>query len=92
MLGEVGGEIVIEAKQEGRMLRITVSDDGPGFPPELLASGIRPYFSTRERGTGLGLAMVSRFTRDVGGSLDLANRQPRGAQVTLVLPADGDAA
>jgi signal transduction histidine kinase len=92
VLGEVGGEIVIEAKQEGRMLRITVSDDGPGFPPELLASGIRPYFSTRERGTGLGLAMVSRFTRDVGGSLDLANRQPRGAQVTLVVPANADAA
>jgi signal transduction histidine kinase len=91
-LGEAGGEIVIEAKQEGRMLRITVSDDGPGFPPELIAQGIRPYFSTRERGTGLGLAMVRRFTSDVGGSLEIANRQPRGAQVTLVVPTDGDAA
>jgi signal transduction histidine kinase len=87
-LGERGGEIIIEAAVDGTNLRITVSDNGPGLPPELLDTGIRPFFSTRERGTGLGLAMVRRFARDVGGSLELANRVPHGAQVTLILPAN----
>jgi nitrogen fixation/metabolism regulation signal transduction histidine kinase len=89
-LGERDGEIIIDAAKVGRHIRITVTDDGPGFPPELLAQGIRPYFSTRERGTGLGLVMVRRFAGDVGGTIELANRAPHGAQVTLVLPADGE--
>ena len=70
-------------------MRITVTDDGPGFPPELLESGIRPFFSTRERGTGLGLAVVRRFARDVGGELALSNRDPHGAEVKLTLPRQG---
>jgi two-component system, NtrC family, sensor kinase len=87
-LGDRGGEITIDAALEERTVRIVVSDNGPGLPRELFDSGIRPFFSTRERGTGLGLAMVRRFARDVGGSLELANRTPHGAQVTLILPAD----
>jgi signal transduction histidine kinase len=86
-----GGTIRVDASAAGRSVRITVSDDGPGFPLELLESGIRPFFSTRERGTGLGLAMVRRFARDVGGSVELANLDPHGARVTLVLPCDAEA-
>jgi len=92
VLGDRGGEITIDAGLDGRTLRISVSDNGPGFPPELLDAGIRPFFSMRERGTGLGLAMVRRFARDVGGTLELANRIPHGAQVTLILPADAQPA
>jgi signal transduction histidine kinase len=82
------GTVTIDAEVSGDRLRIRVADDGPGFPPELLERGIRPFFSTRERGTGLGLSMVSRFARDLGGEVQLANREPHGAAVTLVLPAD----
>jgi len=81
-----------DVQADGRTLRISVCDNGPGFPPELLDAGIRPFFSMRERGTGLGLAMVRRFARDVGGTLELANRIPHGAQVTLILPADAQSA
>jgi signal transduction histidine kinase len=91
-LGERAGVIRIDAAAEGGLLRIAVTDDGPGFPPELLNSGIRPFFSTRERGTGLGLAMVRRFARDLGGTLELTNVEPHGARVTLVLPTDVDLA
>jgi two-component system NtrC family sensor kinase len=88
VLSDRGGTVTVAAAREGNQVRITVSDDGPGFPAQLLQDGIRPFFSTRERGTGLGLPMVRRFARDVGGTLTLANREPHGACVTLLLPAD----
>ena len=89
-LGDNGGTVRISAAQQDDRVRISVVDDGPGFPPELLDSGILPFFSTRERGTGFGLAMVRRFARDLGGDIELANCRPHGASVTLVLPSVAD--
>jgi signal transduction histidine kinase len=86
------GVIRISAAVTDGTLRITVSDDGPGFPAELLETAIRPFFSTRDLGTGLGLATVRRFARDLGGTVELSNRQPHGAQVTLILPLDSEQA
>ncbi len=88
VLSDRGGTVTVAAAREGNQIRITVSDDGPGFPPELLQNGVRPFFSTRTGGTGLGLAMVRRFARDLGGTLTLGNREPHGACVTLLLPGD----
>jgi signal transduction histidine kinase len=87
-----GGLISIDATCEGSSLRITVTDDGPGFPAEILTGGVRPFFSTREQGTGLGLAVVRRFVRDLGGTLELANLEPHGARVTLILPREPERA
>jgi two-component system NtrC family sensor kinase len=87
-IADRGGTIEITATRAGDQLRIAVSDDGPGFPPEMLEAGIRPFWSTRVHGTGLGLAMVRRLARDIGGEVQLANRQPHGAMVTLILPAE----
>jgi signal transduction histidine kinase len=87
----VPGTIVIEAERDGDDLRIEVSDDGPGFPEELVLGGIRPFHSTRSRGAGLGLAMVRRFVRDAEGSMRIDNRaesgERPGARVTLLLPS-----
>lgn len=85
-LGERGGRIVIEALvREGR-LHVSVADDGPGFPQELLQSGIRAFVTHRVEGTGLGLSMVERFARSLGGSMKISNLEPHGACVTLDLP------
>jgi len=85
-LGDAGGTIVIAARSGDERVQLSVTDDGPGFPAELLRNGIRPFFSTREQGTGLGLSLVRRFAREMGGDLTLANREPRGAEATLTLP------
>lgn len=81
-----GGRVLVSARAEGPELRITVSDDGPGFSPDLLRGLPSPFRSTTARGTGLGLTMVHRFARDLEGDLELSNRQPHGACVTLTLP------
>jgi signal transduction histidine kinase len=85
-LGEEGGTVTIRARTEEDRLVMEVSDDGPGFPPEILTSAPQSFSTQREGGTGLGLAMVRRLVLDLGGELTLDDLQPRGALVRLVLP------
>ncbi|WP_254899311.1 sensor histidine kinase [Methylomagnum ishizawai] len=80
------GHILIEVQAEDERVVLSVTDDGPGFGREMLESGIRPFATGRPGGTGLGLAMVQRFARDLGGQLSLANIRPHGARVKLLLP------
>jgi two-component system NtrC family sensor kinase len=86
VLAQGPGTVRISASREASRLAIEVSDDGPGFPPELVESGPRPFVTRRERGTGLGLAIVRRLALDLGGEVCLENLKPRGARVRLVLP------
>jgi two-component system NtrC family sensor kinase len=83
--GDSGG-VAVSGFREADQVVIRVSDDGPGFPEEILRAGIRPFATGRAGGTGLGLAMVRRFVHDIDGELQLENRSPHGAQVTLRLP------
>jgi C4-dicarboxylate-specific signal transduction histidine kinase len=85
-VGREEGAIRIEARQDDGRIELTVTDSGPGFPAGLLLDGIRPFATGRVGGTGLGLAMVQRFVRDLGGQLSLANVEPHGASVRLSLP------
>ncbi|MGD8587649.1 MAG: ATP-binding protein [Chromatiales bacterium] len=80
------GHVTVKVQRQDDRLVLSVSDDGPGFPAEMLSVGVRPFATGRSGGTGLGLAMVRRFTRDHNGELELANRQPHGARVSLQLP------
>lgn len=80
------GRVVVSARREADQVVIRVLDDGPGFPEEMLRTGVRPFATGRAGGTGLGLAMVRRFVRDNDGDLVIENRSPHGAQVTLRLP------
>ncbi len=88
-LAEQAGEIVITAVMEAGRLKLTVRDNGPGLPRDLLQAGGRAFVTHRAGGTGLGLSMVQRFARDLGGALLLANVEPHGACVTLDLPCGG---
>ena len=83
-----GGEVRVSAERSGERVRLAVSDAGPGFPPPVLATPLQPFRSGRPAGTGLGLAMVYRFARDLGGRLELSNREPHGACATLILPCE----
>lgn len=83
------GTIWIKARTDRQGLRIDVQDDGIGFSKDMLEHGIRPFRTSRQRGTGLGLAMVQRFVKDVGGTISLTNQSTHhGACVSILLPND----
>lgn len=85
-IGDKPGTIKIEAQTNDKKIQLKVTDTGPGYPDEILISGIRPFVTGNPGGTGLGLAMVQRFVRDLGGQLNLVNIQPHGASITLTVP------
>ena len=84
-------EILVTTRQEGRAALLSVRDNGGGFPSPILARAFEPYVTTKVRGTGLGLAIVKKIIDEHHGEIRIANRSPRGAEVTIRLPlAAGD--
>ncbi|MBB1603487.1 ATP-binding protein [Variovorax sp. UMC13] len=77
----------LEADREGDMLLLTVTDNGPGFAPAMLAELGKPYRSSKGRpGGGLGLFLVVNVARTLGGNVSAQNREEGGAVVELKLP------
>ncbi len=67
-------------------VRLSISDNGSGFPPRILASAFEPYVTSKPRGTGLGLAMVKKIVDEHGGRIDIQNRNDdSGATIRIVL-------
>ena len=62
-------------------------DDGPGVPPELREKIFTPFFTTREKGTGLGLAFVREIVREHGGDVTVGDAPGGGAVFRIDLPA-----
>ncbi len=77
---------------EARLVKIVVSDDGPGIEPEILEKIFEPFFTTKDpgRGTGLGLAVAARLVEEMGGTMQAANGAGGGAAFTVLLPAAED--
>ena len=67
-------------------VRLTITDNGPGFAPKILAHAFEPYVTSKPRGTGLGLAMVKKIVEEHGGRIDVKNRtDTNGAKVAILL-------
>lgn len=79
--------VALSAERDADALRITVSDQGPGFVPAMLAQFGKPYQSSKGRpGGGLGLFLAMNVARTLGGSVVAHNRAEGGAMVTITLP------
>lgn len=76
----------------GDYVLISIQDSGSGIPEEHLARIFDPYFTTKEHGSGLGLATSYPIARNHGGMIDVATKQGSGSTLNIYLPARRDAA
>jgi len=70
---------------DAKKLRLTVRDDGPGIAANLLDKIFNPFFTTKETGTGLGLAVVHRIVEAHDGAISVRNAAGGGAEFELTL-------
>ena len=81
------GSIEIAVNGDGQGLVVTLADHGPGIPAELRQRVFEPYFTTKQDGTGLGLALVRHTIEAHGGTLTVFETPGGGATFSIVLPA-----
>jgi len=81
-----GGEIRYSFSQKEGFVLLTVADTGTGIPENQLDRIFRPFFTTKTRGTGLGLAVCQKIMQAQGGSIVVSSEVGRGTEVTLSFP------
>ncbi len=72
--------------ESGSMAEITIADTGSGLTENMRERLFLPYFSTKQRGTGLGLTIAAKIVQDHGGTIRAEQNQPQGARFVLNLP------
>jgi signal transduction histidine kinase len=83
---------------DGKMARITIEDDGPGIPPEIIDQVFEPFFRADPArrqdipGAGLGLTIAFEIVQRAGGSIDIANKEGGGLVQIVELPEAADTA
>jgi signal transduction histidine kinase len=80
--------VIVSTAYDARngVVRLVVTDNGPGVPPADRDKLFMPYYSTKGRGSGLGLAIVRRIIVEHGGGIEVGAAQPSGTTFTIELP------
>jgi signal transduction histidine kinase len=88
MEGRGGGILSIRSRVDGARVVLEVSDDGPGIDADHLPHVFDQYFTTKPRGSGvgLGLSIVKQIIHDHRGTVSAENNQPSGARMLVTLP------
>jgi signal transduction histidine kinase len=81
-----GGELRLESSASGDTAEIRVSDTGPGIPPDLREKIFRLYFTTKQKGSGIGLAMAFRIVQLHDGTIDFTSEPGKGTAFFIRLP------
>lgn len=81
-----GGALDVDLVGKDNLVSISVSDTGPGIPPDSLEQIFNPFFTTKPRGSGLGLALCAGIAQGHGGQIRAANRAGGGATFTVEFP------
>jgi signal transduction histidine kinase len=79
-------EVTVDGKIEAGNVRVTVDDNGPGIPAADRERIFRPFVTTKDRGTGLGLALVQKIVVTHNGRIQVATAPAGGASLQVVLP------
>jgi PAS domain S-box-containing protein len=78
--------IVVASESTPNAVRFSVTDNGAGFPENLMKRAFEPYVTTKPKGTGLGLVIVKKIVEEHGGDVAISNVAPQGARITITLP------
>ena len=81
-----GGEIVIRLQPRPDGVAFTISDSGPGIPPEEIQLIFEPLYTKQTQSFGLGLAIVQRVVEMHGGYIEVESEEGKGATFTVFLP------
>jgi signal transduction histidine kinase len=88
-----GGALTLGAARRGGRIEVVVRDTGVGMTEAVAARALTPFFTDKEKGSGLGLAVVGRVVEECGGRIAIDSGPGRGTTVTLAFPraAEGEA-
>lgn len=83
-----GGQVTLECRPNGKeAVAIEISDNGAGIPKEILHRVFDPFFSTKPKGTGMGLSIARKIVQAHKGTMEIESEVGRGTRVRIVLPA-----
>ncbi len=83
-----GGELTIKTGEAGGGVWVSLTDTGGGIPKEQIKRIFEPYYTTKEKGSGLGLMIVQRIVRDHDGRLELVSHGGKGTTFRIWLPQE----
>jgi len=83
-------KITIAISRAGGMVRFTIEDNGCGIPADRMKDIGRPFYTTKQNGTGLGLVVVKKMLTMMNGSIEIASRENIGTTVDILLPEGRD--
>lgn len=83
---ELMGKIEVGARREGAEVRIFISDNGKGMDIRTMDRLFKPFFTTKENGTGLGLSVSDRIIKNHGGDISVSSRVNEGTSFVISLP------
>lgn len=81
-----GGQVTLSSGAEDNQIWFSVQDNGGGMPPEVLEKIFNPFFTTKEKGTGLGLAVIHKIVTDHHGDITVDSSPDRGTRIKVSLP------
>jgi signal transduction histidine kinase len=87
-----GGAALVPSRREPhhRRIEVEIEDTGIGIPPSEAEKVFNPFFTTKEGGTGLGLALAHKIVEDHGGSITFRSAPGVGTTFRILLPATGE--
>ncbi|MFW6157752.1 MAG: sensor histidine kinase [Planctomycetota bacterium] len=88
-MAEAGGSLVLACRTEPRAVAVRVVDTGPGMSPEETRRMFEPFQTSKEGGTGLGLALARKIVEDHGGEIEIDSRPGEGTTAIVTLPRAG---
>lgn len=85
-MDEQGGSITLKTELKDDEAVLSVIDTGTGIPDHILAKIFEPYFTTKEKGSGLGLTLVFKIIREHGGDISVTTKEGEGTRFVMTIP------